>query len=44
MFTPIFWKLSFKFISTRIMIGLRLQRRYESSVGANDSIGIEQVT
>ena len=26
------------------MIGLRLQRRSESSVGANDSAGIEQVT
>ena len=44
MFTPIFWKLSFKFISVRVMIGLRLQRRSESSVGANDSAGIEQVT
>ena len=44
MFTPIFWKLSFKLISVRVMIGLRLQRRSKSSVEANDSTGIEQVT
>ena len=44
MFTPIFWKLSFKFMSVRVMIGLRLQRRSESSVGGHDSTGIKQVT